>query len=137
MNILKSNAAWVFWIAAAMAGAVLVAASLSADPATKQAMKFKLHYSQRVLEGIATENFDLIVTNAASLARLSQFAGWEVRQTPDYQRLTADFNQAAENLKAAALKNNVDRATVAYFQLTVSCVSCHRYLRDAKMAALP
>ena len=31
---------------------------------TKDVMKFKLYYAQRVLEGITMENYDLINTNA-------------------------------------------------------------------------
>jgi hypothetical protein len=119
-----------------VAGSVVLTGQIGADTSTRQVMKFKLHYSQSVLEGIATENFVLIATNAVNLSRLSQSAGWAVRQTADYQRLTRDFSQAADNLHQRALKQNVDGATVAYFQLTVSCVNCHRYLRDAKVARL-
>jgi len=113
-------------------------ASLSAqENRTKDVMRFKLHYAQGVLEGITTENFDLIATNAAHLQRLSQAAGWTVRQTEEYQRFTLDFRRAAEGLERAAQKKNVEAATVAYFQLTVSCVSCHRYLRDSRLAGVP
>lgn len=119
-----------------IAGSVVLTGQIGADTSTRQAMKFKLHYSQSILEGIATENFALIATNAVNLSRLSQSAEWAVRQTADYQRLTREFSQAADNLHERALKQNVDGATVAYFQLTVSCVNCHRYLRDAKMARL-
>lgn len=103
---------------------------------TREVMKLKLHYTQRVLEGLAIENFDLILTNAQNLSFLSQAANWEVRQTREYQIFTANFRHHAESLVAAAKRKNVDAATVAYFQLTVSCVNCHRYLRDAKMARL-
>ncbi|MEO6181615.1 MAG: hypothetical protein ABIP71_00605, partial [Verrucomicrobiota bacterium] len=99
---------------------------------TKEVMKFKLHYAQRVLEGIATENFEVIAENAKQLKGLSQQADWQIRQTVEYQKLTADFAHHAESLEKAAVKKNVDAATVAYFQLTVSCTTCHRYLRGEK-----
>ncbi len=101
---------------------------------TKDVMKFKLYYAQRVLEGITMENFDLINTNAQKLASLSQAADWQVRQTPEYQKFTMDYSRHAKALSKAAQGRNVDAATVAYFQLTVSCVNCHRYLRGAGTA---
>jgi hypothetical protein len=99
-------------------------------------MKFKLHYAQGVLEGIAMENYPLIRTNAMKLSRLSQSADWRIRQTPEYQRFTTEFRHQADALAKAAADRNVDAATVAYFQLTVSCVNCHRYLRGAGRAGL-
>ena len=101
---------------------------------TKDIMKFKLHYAQSVLEGIATENFSLIATNAQKLKRLSQSADWQLRQTPDYQKFTADFARQADALGKAAKDSNVDLATVAYFQLTVSCVNCHKHLKGRDVA---
>src|SRR5436853_1903967 len=92
--------------------------------ATKDAMRFKLHFAQSVLEGITTENFPLIATNAQRLRGLSQSVDWKLRSTREYQRLTADFEHAAESLERSARNRNVDAATVAYFQLTTSCVTC-------------
>jgi hypothetical protein len=101
---------------------------------TRDVMKFKLFYAQGVLEGITMENFDLVATNANKLVSLSQAADWQVRQTPEYQKFTTDYARHASALGKAARNRNVDAATVAYFQLTVSCVNCHRYLRGAGTA---
>jgi hypothetical protein len=129
---------------AALAGAALLAAcwtlaqSQSVPIAsTKDAMRFKLFYAQGVLEGIATENYDRIATNSIGLVKLSQQAEWRHRATPAYQRFTADYARQAEALGRAAKNRNIDAATVAYFQLTVSCVNCHRYLRGGDQAGVP
>jgi cytochrome c556 len=103
--------------------------------ATKDTMRFKLHFAQGVLEGIATENFSLIATNAQKLKALSQSADWKSRSTREYQRLTSDFERAAGSLERSARNRNVDAATVAYFQLTTSCVTCHKYLRGADVGS--
>lgn len=122
--------------------AVLALAALAADAqvvprsATREAMRFKLHFAQGVLEGITTENFSLITTNAQKLKGLSGSADWKLRATREYQRLTADFEHAAEALERAARQRNVDAATVAYFQLTTTCVTCHKYLRGADVGVL-
>ena len=119
-------------------GSLMLAVFFSAFPirtqsepnvSTKDVMKFKLHHAQRVLEGIATENYEVIADNAKKLKGLSQQADWQIRQTPEYQKLTADFARQADALLKAANDKNVDAATVAYFQMTVSCTTCHKYLR--------
>lgn len=103
--------------------------------ATKDAMRFKLHFAQGVLEGITTENFSLLTTNAQKLKALSQSADWKLRSTPEYQRLTSDFERATASLERSARNRNVDAATVAYFQLTTTCVTCHKYLRGADVGS--
>ena len=118
------------------AALVLAFNSVAADNSLKQEMRLKLFFAQGVLEGIATENFDLIATNAYKLKNFSQKPVWDVRQTPEYRRLTLDFQRTADSLSRAAAKRNVDAATVAYFQLTTSCVTCHKYLRGAEVSDL-
>ncbi len=103
---------------------------------TKDVMKFKLHHAQRLLEGIATENYQVIADSAKELKALSQQADWQIRQTPEYQKFTADFARHADSLLKAANNKNVDAATVAYFQMTVSCTTCHKYLRGEKGVGL-
>ena len=103
--------------------------------ATKDAMRFKLHFAQGVLEGITTENFSLLTTNAQKLKALSQSADWKLRSTPEYQRLTSDFERATASLERSARNRNVDAATVAYFQLTTTCATCHKYLRGADVGS--
>ncbi|NBR84555.1 MAG: hypothetical protein EB141_06995 [Verrucomicrobia bacterium] len=95
-------------------------------------MKLKLESSQKVLEGIAVENFAAISANAQKLAVLSQAAGWQARQTPEYKQYTAEFRRHAEALQKAARDENLDAASVAYFQLTISCVNCHRHMRGVR-----
>ena len=118
--------------------ALLLMLSLGSLPAqppernpTKDVMRFKLHFAQGVLEGITTENFPLIITNALKLKALSQSADWKLRSTREYQRLTSDFERAVELLERAARNRNVDAATIAYSQVTTTCVTCHKYLRGA------
>jgi len=136
MNTRISKRTW----AAATAGVAILAVwgSLwAADSRTKETMRFKLEYAQKVLEGIALEDYQLIAFNAEKLKALGQSAGWNYRQTAEYQRHTSDFIRQAEALSKAAERRNIDAATVAYFQLTASCVSCHRHLRGNEQASLP
>ena len=107
------------------------------DPSTKEVMQLKLGYAQKILEGIATEDFDLILQNAQKLEKLSQATGWYTRQTPEYGMFTTEFRRHVKSLQRAAKEKNVDAATGAYFQMTVSCTSCHKYIRGRNVADRP
>jgi hypothetical protein len=105
------------------------AARAGADPDTSEIMRQKLLHSQSVLRGIALQDFGLIQTNAEQLVKLSQFGGWYARQSPEYELFTVEFRRHATDLVKAAKSQNIDAATLAYTQLTFSCVSCHRSMR--------
>ena len=105
-------------------------------PNTREVMKLKLSYAQNVLEGIATENTDLIVANAQKLSALSKAAGWRARETPEYELFSAEFRRHSDSVARAAKDKNIDAASLAYFQMTMSCINCHRYMRDVRRAGL-
>ena len=103
----------------------------------KNVMQLKLAYAQGALEAIATESYSTLATNAQRLGALSRQVSWRLRHTVEYERLTADFRRQTEALAKAAKDRNVDAATVAYFQLTVSCVNCHKHLRGREVVLPP
>jgi hypothetical protein len=108
----------------------------AADTGTQEVMKDKLGHSQEILKGITTENFDLILLNAQKLNRLSHATGWFTRQTPEYELFTNELRRHTDSLGKAAKNKNLDAATLAYVQMTMSCVACHKYMRGAKLASL-
>ena len=55
---------------------------------------------------------------------------WVLPDTPGYKTMLADFDYANKSLVLAAQERNLDRATIAYLQLTLSCVNCHTIVRD-------
>lgn len=116
---------------------VTLGAQLKRAPAkldTSDIMKAKLTASQKILEGIAKEDFNLIARSANRLVTYSQAAGWMTQQSPDYRQHTVDFRRQATTLAKEAHRKNLDGATVAYFQLTISCVNCHKYIRGSEPA---
>lgn len=124
-------------VVALFAGIAATVAPNDPKITTREVMKAKLESSQKVLEGIATENFVTVSTHAQKLVALSQVAGWQARQTPEYKQHTAEFRRHAEALQKAARAENVDAASVAWFQLTISCVNCHRHIRGMRTVSAP
>ena len=111
-------------------------AQTATKPTTKEIMAEKLDYAHFLLNGIATENFDLLANNAEKLNQLSQSTVWREGRTPEYEALSADFRRHAVALNKAAKDRNLDAASLAYVQMTLSCVSCHKYMRGVKTAEL-
>jgi hypothetical protein len=103
------------------------------DPAKSASiwMKQKLAASQNILAGLTRADFDAIGTNAASMLAVGYLEKWIRADTPGYGVMMKDFEYANQSLVRAARAKNLDRATVAYLQLTLSCVNCHNLIRDA------
>jgi cytochrome c556 len=116
-------------VAVLMTGLAATVAPNDPKLTTREVMRAKLDSSQKVLEGIATENFVTIAVNGQKLVALSQAAGWEA---PEYKQHTIEFRRHAEALQKAARDQNVDAASLAWFQLTISCVNCHRHIRGVR-----
>ncbi|MDA1049307.1 MAG: hypothetical protein O3C40_02355 [Planctomycetota bacterium] len=107
-----------------------------AETPVKTFMHAKLAHSQSVLEGLAIENFDQIAKSAQSLTLLSEEAGWRVIQTAEYTRQSDLFRRNTRALTEAARKQNLDGCTLAFVQVTLNCVECHKHVRSVQQARL-
>lgn len=122
--------------AAGLAACLLgVARFTVAEPATRPDqvatfMRAKLAHSQDVLEGLAIEDFALIDKGAQQLSLASEDASWQVLQTEDYARQSAEFRRSCDSLRKAAKDENLDGAALAWMEVTMKCVQCHKYVRD-------
>jgi cytochrome c556 len=92
-------------------------------------MRAKLRHSQDVLEGLTLEDFDKIARGAQELALASQASSWQVLQTEDYARQSAEFRRSCDSLRTAAKAGNLDGAALAWMEVTMKCVQCHKYVR--------
>ena len=97
-------------------------------------MRLKLKHSQKLLEGLVTEDFASLKKNAEELKMLSQESNWKVLQTEDYLQQSIEFRRAVDALTKAADKRNLDGAALAYMDVTMKCVTCHKYVRGIRMA---
>jgi hypothetical protein len=96
-------------------------------------MQRKLLQSQKVLEGVALGDFDRIARHAEELLDISKAAEWRVVKTPRYQTYSAEFQRSAENLIKHAKDKNLDAAALSYVELTLTCVKCHKHVREVRM----
>ena len=99
-------------------------------------MRKKLEHSQKVLEGLATVDYKALTKHADELIDLSKQVEWRVLKTPQYEIHSKEFRRNCENLVKASKDKNVDAAALAYVELTLSCVRCHKYVREERMVRL-
>ena len=97
-------------------------------------MRQKLAHSQEVLKGLVTEDFDIIAKNAQEIALLSQASNWQVLQTEEYLQQSWEFRRTANALTAAANDKNLDEAALRYVDMTMKCITCHKYVRGVRLA---
>jgi hypothetical protein len=102
----------------------------------REFMRAKLKHSQEIVEGLAVENFDQIAKNAQQLSLLSQATNWEVFQTEEYLVQSREFTRAADALRNQAKEKNLEGAALAYLDVTMKCINCHKYVRKIRMAKL-
>jgi hypothetical protein len=109
------------------------------DPESKKTaelMQRKLRESQKVLEGIAVGKFEDIANHAEELIEVSRAAGFRVLKTPRYEIYSREFQQIAESLVKNANDKNLDAAALSYVELTLTCVKCHKHVRQERMVRL-
>lgn len=121
-------------VAAALVGSLLTAA-VDINDDSSALMKRKLKHSQDILEGLAIEDFAKIRASAKELVAISQETQWKAIQAPQYATLAAEFRAAVAKLDSMAEAKNLDGATLGFVKVTLSCVDCHKLVRDQQKVA--
>ncbi len=94
-------------------------------------MQKKLDYSGGILRGLSLGDFDLIEMNANQMRLLNKIEGFVRSRHEGYRGHVRAFERVTEELMRQARKENIDGVTLAYHQLTVSCVRCHQSIRES------
>ena len=50
---------------------------------------------------------------------------------PEYELFLNEFRRNAQDLMTAGKQKNLDAASLAYVQMTLSCISCHAFIRKS------
>ena len=97
-------------------------------------MRGKLDASKTVLDGVVTENFLKIKQGADQMLIMSRASEWNVLQGPVYAQYSNEFRRSVERLIKEADDKDIDGAGLAYMQVTMNCVSCHKYVKGTQVA---
>ena len=93
-------------------------------------MKKKLDYSQNILAGITAEDYDKIADNARTMKGLGKFEAFVRSRNAAYTRQLQAFEDINDEIIRQADNDNVEGVALAFTQLTVNCVNCHKVLRQ-------
>lgn len=96
-------------------------------------MKRKLDHSHKVLEGLANADFEAIQSSATAMRKLTKLEAFARRKDAEaYRTQLRVFDFANAELVRLANERNLDGTATAFNQLTLSCVNCHKLLRDGE-----
>lgn len=98
--------------------------------AVKSFMYGKLDATKQLMEGLVTEDYELILRGTDKLRVMSMRTEWNVVKGPVYEQHSHSFRRSAERIAKAAKNRNVDGATLEYLSLTMKCINCHKYTRE-------
>lgn len=103
----------------------------------KKIMAEKLANAQLIMQGLALGDFDLIKKSAVTLMSLSKKAEWTVYKTERYEVFSNEFRRSLETIQDKCKDKNLDGTTLAFMEMTLTCVKCHKYCRDERQTSLP
>lgn len=95
-------------------------------------MREKLESSKDILAGLATSDFKKINKQAKWMEGLSQLEEVAQANREGYSAQLQIFHFANRELIRLSEAEDIDGTALAYVQLTLSCVNCHKYLRGQK-----
>ena len=121
------------WVGALLL--ILAAATVGSAqrPGLGELMREKLDHAQALLGAVVLGNHAEVERAAGELVRLSEASTWSPLQTPQYLHHASDFRVAAQSLADEARARDIDGVSLAYMEMTLSCVQCHKHVRGARL----
>lgn len=110
----------------------------SGDARMQAIMRSKLANSQSLLKAIVTTDYKEIDRAAVALSRISEMeiVSWQNPPKRDYTEQAMLFMSAVDDLREAAQRRDIEAVGADYSALITTCVHCHAYIRDARVASL-
>ncbi|MCA9011471.1 MAG: cytochrome c, partial [Planctomycetaceae bacterium] len=93
-------------------------------------MRQKLHASNLILEGLCTEDLQMVSEGSQTLMKMSSEERWRVSNDVMYRRYSNEFVQAVEELQKEAEDNDMDGTSMAWVNVTMKCLKCHEWVRN-------
>lgn len=100
------------------------------DPGLKKFMRQKLHASNQILEGLCTEDLQMVSEGSDTLMKMSGEEQWRVSNDIMYRRYSTEFIHAVEELQKEAEDNDMNGTSLAWVNVTMKCLKCHEWVRN-------
>jgi len=99
-------------------------------------MSMKLEYAKKILESLTSGDFEGLSNGAEEMQFVGKIEGFVRQRNPTYAKQLRTFDLANQELVRQADRKNIEGATLAFNQLTSSCVACHVQIREAKLGGV-
>ena len=100
-------------------------------------MRMKLEASQKILEGLALEDFELIQEGATKLEDMSTAEKWRVSNDPFFREHSNNFQKIAKRLTKNAKEGKLEGSALTWLEATMQCIECHKWTRANLIAGKP
>jgi len=100
-------------------------------------MSMKMDASGLILEGLLLDNPKLILRGAKKLDTMRKAEKWRVSNDMMYRHHSKEFQDNIDKLMEAAEGDSLDRTALVWFNVTLSCIDCHRWVRTVLIADAP
>lgn len=103
---------------------------------TQVMMQAKLGHTQKILEGLVTQDFNAIEKSAAALSEISLTPPPDLTKAGDksdeqvYEHFRMEFARLAGQLEGHARRKELEATAYVQQNLTATCIACHDYIRD-------
>lgn len=103
---------------------------------TQLVMAAKLAHSQKILEGLVTQDFEAVEKAAAALSNISLHPAPQFAKAGDktdeqvYEHFRMEFARHVVQLQRHARRKELEATAYVQQNLTATCIACHDYIRD-------
>lgn len=94
-------------------------------------MRIKLLATQNIFEGLTTGKLSQIEEGINEVKGITEGERWVAIDNDYYRKLTDDFVTTTKRLTEAAESKNLDAIALRFYQMSTSCIDCHKHVRDA------
>jgi hypothetical protein len=98
-------------------------------------MQEKLENSQAIFAAMAVADFEMIEESSERLSTVGSLEGFVRKGYPGYRTQLSTFQFAVNDIREQAAKKNIEGVALGFHQLTLSCVNCHKQLRNVSADA--
>jgi hypothetical protein len=98
-------------------------------------MTVKLKKSQQIFAALTEADYQTIAGSASTLKTLSKVEGCFRKRNLAYRTQLRNFEFAVKEIQKQSKKENIEGAVLGFNQLTLSCVNCHKQLRDVETSS--
>jgi len=101
------------------------------DRILRKFMRQKLQASNLILEGLCTDDLQMVSEGSQTLMKMSSEERWRVSNDIMYRRYSSEFVHAVEELQKEAEDDDMNGTSMAWVNVTMKCLKCHEWVRNA------